>query len=252
MSPTLLYVTGGAAFGGVKSSWTDNDRAAQQCSRLAIDKVKVGWVAGGGIEHAFAGNWLVRVEGLYHDLGKVSAGPAGIGTTYSTTFRHRSRRCAAASRCAGNQQRSRWRVHRARARFPEPYSSCSRWLIGRSRGHASIVGDEGEGTDAALVEHGGDQRIAVPRQRIEIEPVGMQVGRAGAGRRMAVHDVEPVVVFIRQERLADPQQHILPLLRQSNARHDRRHGRRTAARRCRRPANSRTTRDARAAGPPRG
>jgi len=87
MSPTLLYVTGGAAFGGVKSSWTDNDPAPSNTT-LAVDKVKVGWVAGGGIEHAFARNWLVRVEGLYHDLGKVSAGPTGIGTTYSTTFRH--------------------------------------------------------------------------------------------------------------------------------------------------------------------
>ena len=89
MSPTLLYVTGGAAFGGVKSSWTDNDAAPDNTS-LAVDKVKVGWVAGGGIEHAFAGNWLVRVEGLYHDLGKVSAGPApNIGTAYNTTFRHK-------------------------------------------------------------------------------------------------------------------------------------------------------------------
>jgi outer membrane immunogenic protein len=89
MSPTLLYVTGGAAFGGVKSSWTDNDPAPINAT-LAVDKVKVGWVAGGGIEHAFAGNWLVRVEGLYHDLGKVSAGPVpNTGTTYNTTFRHK-------------------------------------------------------------------------------------------------------------------------------------------------------------------
>jgi outer membrane immunogenic protein len=89
MSPTLLYVTGGAAFGGVKSSWTDNDPAPANAT-LGVDKVKVGWVAGGGIEHAFARNWLVRVEGLYHDLGKVSAGPATFsGATYSTTFRHK-------------------------------------------------------------------------------------------------------------------------------------------------------------------
>lgn len=89
MSPTLLYVTGGAAFGGVKSSWTDNDAPPNNTS-LAVDKVKVGWVAGGGIEHAFARNWLVRVEGLYHDLGKVSAGPVtGLGAGYSTTFHHK-------------------------------------------------------------------------------------------------------------------------------------------------------------------
>ena len=91
MSPTLLYVTGGVAFGGVRSSWTDND-APPGNAGLSVDKVKVGWVAGGGVEHAFAGNWLVRVEGLYHDLGKVSAGPLPINlgfNTYSTTFRHK-------------------------------------------------------------------------------------------------------------------------------------------------------------------
>lgn len=86
MSRTLLYVTGGAAFGGVKSSWFD---AGTTPFGLSVDKTKVGWVAGGGIEHAFAGNWSVRAEALYHDLGKVSAGPVSqVGTTYSTTFRH--------------------------------------------------------------------------------------------------------------------------------------------------------------------
>ncbi|MBX9772906.1 MAG: outer membrane beta-barrel protein [Xanthobacteraceae bacterium] len=85
MSPTLLYVTGGAAFGGVKSGWVDLGSNVAS----AIDKTRVGWVAGGGIEHAFANNWLVRIEGLYHDLGKDSATVVGLGTTYNTTFRHR-------------------------------------------------------------------------------------------------------------------------------------------------------------------
>jgi outer membrane immunogenic protein len=86
MSPTLLYVTGGAAFGGVKSGWFDG---ATPPLGLSVDKTKVGWVAGGGIEHAFAANWTVRVEGLYHDLGKASAGPVTLVQTYNTTFRHR-------------------------------------------------------------------------------------------------------------------------------------------------------------------
>jgi outer membrane immunogenic protein len=86
MSPTLLYVTGGAAFGGVKSSWFDSGTTP---FGLSVDKTKVGWVVGGGIEHAFAGKWSVRAEALYHDLGKVSAGPVSLaGSTYSTTFRH--------------------------------------------------------------------------------------------------------------------------------------------------------------------
>jgi outer membrane immunogenic protein len=87
MSPTLLYVTGGVAFGGVKSGWFDGSTPA--FASLSVNKTKVGWVAGGGIEHAFTDNWLVRVEGLYHDLGKVSAAPVTFIDTYSTTFRHR-------------------------------------------------------------------------------------------------------------------------------------------------------------------
>lgn len=87
MSPTLIYVTGGAAFGGVKSSWFDSGTTP---FGLAVDKIKAGWVAGGGIEHAFAANWTARVEALYHDLGTVSAGPISLaGATYNTTFRHR-------------------------------------------------------------------------------------------------------------------------------------------------------------------
>lgn len=86
MSPTLLYITGGAAFGGVKSGWFDGALVPNAAS---IDKTKVGWVAGGGIEHAFANNWLVRVEGLYHDLGKDSVTVVTTGTTYNSTFRHR-------------------------------------------------------------------------------------------------------------------------------------------------------------------
>jgi outer membrane immunogenic protein len=86
MSPTLIYVTGGAAFGGVKSGWFDSGTPP---NGVAIDKIKAGWVAGGGIEHAFASNWLVRVEGLYHDLGKDTASSFSAGTTYNTTFRHR-------------------------------------------------------------------------------------------------------------------------------------------------------------------
>lgn len=90
MSPTLLYVTGGMAFGGVKSSWTDNDPPpAPGNDLLTVRKVKVGWVAGGGIEHAFANNWLVRVEGLFHDLGKVTGTYIDGANNYTTTFRHR-------------------------------------------------------------------------------------------------------------------------------------------------------------------
>jgi outer membrane immunogenic protein len=37
---------------------------------------KTGWVAGGGLEFAFTGNWSGKVEGLFYDLGSITtAGP---------------------------------------------------------------------------------------------------------------------------------------------------------------------------------
>jgi outer membrane immunogenic protein len=87
MSPTLIYVTGGAAFGGVKSGWFDGFFGTPNA--VTVDKTKAGWVIGAGIEHAFASNWTLRVEGLYHDLGKVTGTAPFFGDTYTTTFRHR-------------------------------------------------------------------------------------------------------------------------------------------------------------------
>lgn len=86
MSPTLLYVTGGAAFGGVKSSWLTD---ATPPDGVTVKKTKAGYVVGGGVEHAFAARWTARVEALFHDLGKVSGSYFSAGQTYNTTFHHR-------------------------------------------------------------------------------------------------------------------------------------------------------------------
>jgi outer membrane immunogenic protein len=77
MSPTLIYVTGGAAFGRVKSGWFDGN----QNVGAEVNKTQTGWVVGGGIEHAFATNWLVRIEGLYHDLGDTTVTFTGPAST---------------------------------------------------------------------------------------------------------------------------------------------------------------------------
>jgi outer membrane immunogenic protein len=55
----MPYVTGGAAFGNIKSSLAGID----------TDTTKVGWTAGAGIEAAVGGPWTVKVEYLYVDLG---------------------------------------------------------------------------------------------------------------------------------------------------------------------------------------
>jgi len=62
---TLLYVTGGAAFAGVKSN-------------LVVDvdpswsHTLGGWTIGAGVEHAFTANWIGRVEARYSDFGQAN------------------------------------------------------------------------------------------------------------------------------------------------------------------------------------
>ena len=56
----MPYVTGGAAFGNIKTSVTGLGGS---------DETKVGWTVGGGLEASIAGPWSAKVEYLYVDLG---------------------------------------------------------------------------------------------------------------------------------------------------------------------------------------
>src|SRR5450756_416980 len=55
-SHLLVYGTGGMAFGEVKDS--------------GINKMRIGWTAGGGVEWAFQRNWSAKIEYLYTNLYK--------------------------------------------------------------------------------------------------------------------------------------------------------------------------------------
>ena len=86
----LLYVTGGAAVSEVKASWSfgDNCAAFITCSAgfnipnaseaASVSTLKVGWVAGVGVEAKLAQRWSWRAEYLHVDLGSVTA--AGVET----------------------------------------------------------------------------------------------------------------------------------------------------------------------------
>lgn len=70
----LLYATGGVAYGGASVSQDHVFAAVQYPSTASANKT--GWVAGGGLEFAFTGNWSGKVEGLFYDLGSITtAGP---------------------------------------------------------------------------------------------------------------------------------------------------------------------------------
>jgi outer membrane immunogenic protein len=56
----LFYVTGGAAFGGVK---------AGQGGFGSGSDTRIGWTVGAGVETALAQNWTAKLEYLYADLG---------------------------------------------------------------------------------------------------------------------------------------------------------------------------------------
>jgi outer membrane immunogenic protein len=60
----MPYVTGGLAYGGVKTSVAGFGDSST---------TKAGWTLGGGVEFAVAGPWTAKVEYLYVDLGRTSS-----------------------------------------------------------------------------------------------------------------------------------------------------------------------------------
>jgi outer membrane immunogenic protein len=69
---TLLYVTGGFAYGSVKTTgvlrgFTANGAAVT--TAFSDSDTNGGWTVGAGIESRIYGNWTAKVEYLYVDLG---------------------------------------------------------------------------------------------------------------------------------------------------------------------------------------
>ncbi len=71
----MLYLTGGLALAGIKSNWGagyttgpfGGGTGPLNPNSFVSNNVKIGWTAGAGIEHMFAGmpNWPFRAEALW-------------------------------------------------------------------------------------------------------------------------------------------------------------------------------------------
>ena len=68
---TLLYATGGLAFGDQNVRTVNLAGLAVAPSGSPVNgetKFQFGWTLGGGIEYGFAPGWSAKIEGLYYDL----------------------------------------------------------------------------------------------------------------------------------------------------------------------------------------
>ena len=90
---TMVYATGGLAYGQVENSAVFNNAANVAQFAGSSRDTKTGYTVGGGIEHAWTGNWTVKAEYLYYDLGRndvtvpVLPGVAGAGG-YISSFKN--------------------------------------------------------------------------------------------------------------------------------------------------------------------
>jgi outer membrane immunogenic protein len=69
--PALFYVKGGGAWADFDSqSQTINTTNGDITQATSGGETRFGWIVGGGLEYAFAGNWSAKVEYNYLDFGK--------------------------------------------------------------------------------------------------------------------------------------------------------------------------------------
>ncbi|HUI12531.1 MAG TPA: porin family protein [Xanthobacteraceae bacterium] len=67
---TMIYATGGLAYGEVKDSGTITDGISP--TSFSISKTSAGWTAGGGVESHLVGNWTWKLEYLFMELKEPS------------------------------------------------------------------------------------------------------------------------------------------------------------------------------------
>jgi outer membrane immunogenic protein len=92
LTPTwLLYVTGGLAWGNIKSNaaltgTTATVPAVTATATASDSSTEVGWVLGIGFEAVLSGRWTGKVEYLYMDLGSVSGSVTNTVTNVRANY----------------------------------------------------------------------------------------------------------------------------------------------------------------------
>lgn len=89
---TMLFATGGFAYGGVTNTVSFFGPAGQLQFVGSSRDTETGYAVGGGIEHFFSDSFSVKAEYLYYDLGSTTVnvavvpGSGGGGTGYNSRF----------------------------------------------------------------------------------------------------------------------------------------------------------------------
>ena len=74
----MPYITGGAAFGNIQASGP---------GLVGSTATNAGWTVGAGLEFALVGNWTLKAEYLYVDLGKFNCGlDCGVAAIDNVSF----------------------------------------------------------------------------------------------------------------------------------------------------------------------
>jgi outer membrane immunogenic protein len=97
--PVLSYVTGGYAYGNVKTTITEGGVTA-----FSNNRTQGGWTVGSGVEAALGGNWTGKIEYLYLNLGNKSDAFTALATPqiYSSEVRENLFRVGLNYRIGGN------------------------------------------------------------------------------------------------------------------------------------------------------
>jgi outer membrane immunogenic protein len=123
--PVLSYVTGGYAYGSVKTTLTETVFAP--AAAFSSNQNRGGWTYGSGVEASLGGNWTGKIEYLYVDLGDRVDNfvLSGFAHTVNTEVREHIFRVGLNYRVAGN----------GAAYVPPPASNWAGFYIGVNIGY---------------------------------------------------------------------------------------------------------------------